>query len=78
MVSPIWQCVIILLLLLLLFFGNLYFDFYIQSRFSFVMKNGVLLESGILIFMESGFLFYIHHNSKKKKKSTNFKIIIIR
>ena len=36
--------------------------FYIQSLFSFVTKNGVLLESGILIFMESGFLFYIHHN----------------
>ena len=41
--------------------------FYIQSPFSFVTENGVLLESDILMFMESGFLFYIHHNSKIKK-----------
>ena len=36
--------------------------FYIQSPFSFVTESGVLLENGILIFFESGFLFYIHHN----------------
>ena len=60
------------MLLLSFFFGNLYFDFYIQSPFSLVMESGVLLESGILIFMESGFLFYIHHNSKKiKNKKIN-------
>ena len=72
----VWQRVIIIIS-----FGNLYFDFYIQSPFSFVMESGilifmesgVLLESAILIFLEGGFLFYIHHNSKNKKiKNTKY------
>ena len=41
--------------------------FYIQSPFSFVTESGVLLESGILIFMESGILNLYTSQFKKNK-----------
>ena len=65
---PQYGHVLLLFFIFYFFFGNLYFDFYIQNRFSFVTESGVLLESGILISIENSFLFYMHHNSKIKNK----------
>ena len=45
----------------------------LESGILIFMESGVLLESAILIFLEGGFLFYIHHNSKNKKiKNTKY------